>query len=63
VAAKALLSRRQLERGGKQFWDAEQLERDLARHWSTRIAGQPLFPREASVRSLPTGKEHFRFVW
>jgi len=52
VAAKAVLSRRQAERGGKDCWDAEQLDRDLASRWSTRVASQPLFPREARVRSL-----------
>ncbi len=63
VAAKAVLSRRQTERGGKDFWDAEQLDRDLASRWSTRIASQPLCPREAIVRSLRAGKDHFRFAW
>ncbi len=60
MAAKAVLSRRQTERGGKEFWDAEQLDRDLASCWSTRIASQPLCSREARVRSLRTGKDHFR---
>src|SRR5712691_4314048 len=60
VAAKAVLSRRQTERGGKDCWDAEQLDRDLASRWSTRIASQSLCPREAIVRSLRTGKDHFR---
>jgi hypothetical protein len=39
-AAKAVLSRRQPERGGKAFWDAEQLDRDLASRWSMSIASQ-----------------------
>jgi len=55
-----MLSRCQTERGGKVFWDAEQLDRDLASRWSTRIANEPLFPREARVRSLRAGKDHFR---
>ncbi len=29
-AVKTILRRRQTERGGKEFWDAEQLHRDLA---------------------------------
>jgi hypothetical protein len=62
-AAKAVLSRRQPERGGKAFWDAEQLDRDLASRWSMSIASQSLWPREARVGSLRTGKDHFRFVW
>ena len=63
MAAKAVLSRRQTERGGKDFWDAEQLDRDVVSRWSTRIASQPLCPREAIVRSLRAGKDHFRFAW
>jgi len=62
VAAKAVLCRRQTERGGKDFWDAEQLDRDVASRWSTRIASQPLCPREARVRALRAGKEHFSFA-
>jgi len=30
TAVKTMLRRRQTERGGKEFWDAEQLHRDLA---------------------------------
>ena len=63
MPAQAMLSRCQTERGGKGVWDAEQLDRDLASRWSTRIANEPLFPREAIVRSLRAGKDHFRFAW
>jgi hypothetical protein len=49
VPAQAVLSRRQTERGGKDFWDAEQLDRDLVSRWSTRIASQSLCPRDAHV--------------
>jgi hypothetical protein len=63
VAGQAALSRRQTERSGKDFWDAEQLNRDVASRWSTRIASEPLCPREARVRSLRAGKDHFRFRW
>jgi hypothetical protein len=63
VPAQAMLSRCQTERGGKDFWDAEQLDRDLASRWSTRIANEPLCPREAIVGSLRAGKDHFHFAW
>ena len=63
MAAQAVLSHRQTERGGKDVWDAEQLDRDLASRWSTRIANEPLCPREARVRSLRAGKDHFHFAW
>jgi hypothetical protein len=62
-AAKAVLSHRQTERGGKAFWDAEQLDRDWASRWSKGIASQSLLPREASVGSLRAGKDLFRFAW
>src|SRR6266566_1254777 len=63
TAVKTVLSRRQTERDGKAFWDAEQSDRDLASRWSTRIASEPLCPREARVRSLRAGQDHVRFVW
>jgi len=63
VAAQAVLSRRQPERGSKDCWDAEQLDRDLASRWSTRIASEPLCPREARAGTLRAGKDHFRFAW
>ena len=52
LAVKTMLSCRQAERGGKAFWDAEQLDRDLTSRWRTRIASEPLCPTEASMRSL-----------
>ena len=45
------------------LWDAEQLDRHLASRWRTRIASEPLCPREARVRALRAGKDHFRFAW
>ena len=63
VAAKVVLSCRQTERGGKDCWDAEQLDRDVASRWSTRIASQPLCPREARVRALRTGEDHVGGGW
>ena len=55
-AAAAVLSRRQAERGGKAFWDAEQSDRHLASREGTRIASQALLPRESVVSPLRTGK-------
>ena len=63
TAVKTVLHRCQTERSGKDFWDAEQFDRDLTSRWSTRIASQPLCPREASVGTLRAGKDHLRFTW
>ena len=63
TAVKTVLHGCQTERGGKDCWDAEQLDRDLSSRWSTRIASQPLCPREARVGTLRAGKDHFRFAW
>ena len=62
TAVKTVLHCCQTERGGKDCWDAEQLDRDLSSRWSTRIASQPLCPREARVGTLRAGKDHLRFV-
>ena len=53
----------QPERGGKAFWDAEQLDRDLASRWIPRIASEAFCPRKARVRTLRTGKDHIRLTW
>ena len=45
------------------FGDTKQLDRDLARSFSTRIAREPLCPREARVGTLRTGKDDFRVAW
>ena len=63
TAVKTVLHGCQTERGGKDCWDAEQLDRDLSSRWSTRIVSQPLWPREARVGTLRAGKDHFRFAW
>src|SRR6266699_1119796 len=66
VADEALLRRCfrcQPERGGKAFWDAEQLDRDLASPWIPRIASEAFCPRKARVRTLPTGKDHLPLTW
>jgi hypothetical protein len=44
AAIKTVLSRRQTERDGKAFWDAEQSDRYLASREGTRIASQPFCP-------------------
>ena len=59
MPSQAMLSRCQTERGGKVFWDAEELDRDLASRWRTRIASEPFCPREARVGTLRAGKDHF----
>jgi hypothetical protein len=59
-AVKAVLHRRQTERGGKGFWDAKQSDRHLIRGWATRIASEPLCPRETRVCALRAGEDHVR---
>ena len=56
TAIETVLSRRQTERDGKVFWDAEQSDRDPASREGTRIASQPLCPRKPIVGTLGTGK-------
>jgi hypothetical protein len=51
-----VLSRRQTERGGKAFCDAEQSDHHLARCWDARIASQPLLKRQPIMRSLRPGQ-------
>src|SRR5258708_11774364 len=63
TAVKTMLNRRQTERGGKGFWDAEQSDRHLACCWDAHVTSEPLWPREARVRSLRTGKDRSRFAW
>jgi hypothetical protein len=56
VAVEVVLSRCQTERSRKAFWDAEQSDRHLASREGTRIASQPLVPRESSVEPAAHGK-------
>src|SRR5216683_953739 len=56
TAVKAVLSRRQTERGGKAFCDAEQSDRHLARCWDSRVASEPLLKVETIMRALGTGQ-------
>lgn len=63
TAVKTVLSRRQTERDGKAFWDAEQSDRHLTRCGDSRVASEPLCPREASMGTLRAGQDHFRFAW
>ena len=51
-----MLSRCQTERSRKAFWNAEQSDRHLASREGTRIASQPLLPRESSVAPAAHGK-------
>jgi hypothetical protein len=63
TALKTRLSYRQTERGGKAFWDAEEFDCHLARCWDTRIASEPLSPRETRVGTLRAGKNHVSLAW
>jgi hypothetical protein len=63
TVVKTVLSRRQTERDGKAFWDAEQSDRHLARRWDSCVASEPLCPRKARVGTLCAGKDHVRFAW
>ena len=54
---------RQPERGSKGRWDAEQLDRDLARGLRAFIANESFGPAETRVRSLCAGQEHARGGW
>ena len=58
-----LRSRRQTEKGCESFWDAEQLDGDLAICRGTRIASQSLVKVEPIMRALRTGKRRRRGVW
>ena len=55
-ATEGVLSYGQSERGGKVFWDTEQLESDPTSRWGSRIASQPFLPTEAIMRPLGTGE-------
>ena len=57
-----LRSRRQSEKGCESFWDAEQLDGDLAICRGTRIASQSLVKVEPIMRALRTGKRRRRGV-
>lgn len=63
TAVKTVLKRRQTQRGGKGFWDAEHSDRHLARCWDSRVTSEPLCPAEARVRAQRAGKDHCRFAW
>ena len=56
TAIKTVLSRRQTERDGKAFWDAEQSDRHPSSREGTRIASQSLCPRKPIVGTLGTRK-------
>jgi hypothetical protein len=58
TAVKTILSSRQTERGSKVFWNAEAFDGHRACCWGTRIASEPLSPRETKVSTLRAGKKH-----
>lgn len=59
----AVLRRRQTERGGKVFWDAEEFDRHQVRCWDARVASQSLRPVEAIMCALCTGQGRRREIW
>jgi hypothetical protein len=59
TALKTALSRRQTERDGKAFGNAEQSDRHLTGCWDSCIASEPFCPREVSMGTLRAGKDHF----
>jgi hypothetical protein len=48
-------SARQTEEGGEGFWNTEQCDGDLESSWGTRIASEPLVPRETIMRPARPG--------
>ena len=60
AAVRTELRRRQAERGSKGCWDAEHPHRDWPSRFRTRIASQPLGPREARACALRTGEDRVR---
>src|SRR5258706_136980 len=56
-------SARQTEEGGEGFWNTEQCDADLRSSWGTRIASEPLVPRETIMRPLSPGQGGRRDVW
>jgi hypothetical protein len=63
LVVKAGLGCRQPKRSSKSCRDPEELDRDLTSGWRTRIASQPLLPRETRVRPLRAGQDHIRGGW
>src|SRR5258708_11708441 len=58
------LAGEQAEEGGEGVWHPEELHPDQeAIGWRTRIASQPLVPREAVMRPLRPGKDRWRQGW
>ena len=58
MAVKTILSSRQTERGGKVECPAAEFDSHQACCWDTRIASEPLSPRETKVSTLRAGKKH-----
>ncbi len=63
TAVETVRSRRQIERGGKAFWDAEQSDRHPARGWDSRVAREPLLKVETIMRALCTRQGRRRENW
>jgi hypothetical protein len=62
LALKTVLSCCQTERGGKEFWDAEQLERDLTSRWRTRLASEPRLSTRGGRALAVRGKGALRLA-
>ncbi len=60
---RTTLSRRQTERDGKSFWDAEEFDRQRTRYRGARIASGSLLPVETIMRPLRTGQGRRRDRW
>lgn len=58
-AASSALSYCQTERGGKPFWDAEEVDRHLARGWNPRVPCEPLRKIETIMRTLRTRERNW----
>src|SRR5579864_9365243 len=64
TAVETVLSRRQIERGGKAFWHAEQSDRHPARCWDSRVAREPLLKVETIMRAVhETGAQARELGW
>jgi hypothetical protein len=59
AAVRTTLSRRQTERGGKAFWNAEQMDRHQARCGEAYVACEPLWKVETIMRPLRTRQRNW----
>ncbi len=62
LSERTLEPGRQAEEGSEGVWHAEERDEGSASGWRTRIASQPLMPREAVMCPLRTGKGRRRGI-